>query len=379
MAESSRPADTTLGTYGVRGRLVSSGEETEFWVVDGRMTYDTVDAPMVYEGWILPGLVDAHCHVGLDAHGGVDRTVAEAQARLDVSTGVTLIRDAGSPIDTHWLDGKPGLPRIIRAGRHIARPRRYIRGFAAEVEPEGLVEEVRRQARAGDGWVKLVGDWIDRDQGDLAPLWPPDVAREAIAAAHEEGARVTAHCFGEESVEQLVGAGIDCVEHGCGLDSATIAQMASRGTALVPTLDNLKIFPGIADQAEEKYPSYAAHMRHLYERCTSVVKVAAEAGVEVYAGTDAGGTRPHGTILAEIQALSDVLGPQYALGATSWQARKWLSAASLEEGTPADLLIVASDPRSNLASLAYPDMIVAGGSVISYHGQEFRTPDKTVL
>ena len=305
----------------------------------------------------MPGLVDAHCHVGLDAHGGVDRATAEAQARLDLSTGVTLIRDAGSPIDTHWLDGQPRFPRIIRAGRHIARPRRYIRGFAVEVEPEDLVEEVRRQARAGDGWVKLVGDWIDRDLGDLAPLWPIDVARDAIQAAHEEGARVTAHCFGEESVSELVGAGIDCIEHGCGLGSATIAEMARRGTALVPTLDNLKIFPGIADQAEERYPRYASHMRHLYERRTGVLRDAVDAGVEVYAGTDAGGTRPHGTILQEIQALADVLGEEYALGAVSWRARTWLGATNIEEGSQADFLVLPGDPRRDLTNLASPDLL----------------------
>ena len=36
----------------------------------------------------------------------------------------------------------------------------------------------------GDGWVKLVGDWIDRDIGDLAPLWSDDVLKAAIDAAH---------------------------------------------------------------------------------------------------------------------------------------------------------------------------------------------------
>ena len=54
---------------------------------------------------------------------------------------------------------------------------RYLRNYAAEVEPDQLVAEVERQAARGDGWIKLVGDWIDRELGDLAPLWPPAVAR----------------------------------------------------------------------------------------------------------------------------------------------------------------------------------------------------------
>jgi len=346
-------SDRVRPAYHLWGIVVASGEETELWVVNGRVTYRTVpDATDLGGGWILPGLVDAHCHVGLAAQGAVDPVTAEAQARLDLASGVTLIRDAGSPIDTHWMDGRGDLPRIIRAGRHIARPRRYIRGFGVEVEPEDLVDEVRRQARAGDGWVKLVGDWIDRDLGDLSPLWPEEIARQAILAAHEEGARVTAHCFGEESVNQLVRSGIDCIEHGCGLDEEIIAAMAHHGVALVPTLDNLSIFPGIADQAEEKFPRYAAHMRHLYERRTWVVRRAVEAGVSVYAGTDAGGTRAHGTIMGEIQALADAVGAQCALGAASWRARDWLGAQNLDEGAPADLLLLPRDPLRDVTACA---------------------------
>ena len=97
---------------------------------------------------------------------------------------------------------------------------------ARKSEPNELVAEVERQAARGDGWVKLVGDWIDRDIGDLTPLWPPDVAAAAITRAHELGCRVTAHVFGEQAVSELVAAGIDGIEHGTGIDDATIVLMA---------------------------------------------------------------------------------------------------------------------------------------------------------
>ena len=155
---------------------------------------------------------------------------------MESRVGTLLIRDAGSPSDTHWIDARDDLPRVIRAGRHIARPKRYIRNYAAEVDPDDLVAEVERQAVAGDGWVKLVGDWIDRSIGDLAPLWPTDVARAAITRAHELGAKVTAHCFSEEAPAQLVAAGIDCIEHGTGLTDETIELMAVSYTHLtLPT------------------------------------------------------------------------------------------------------------------------------------------------
>ena len=89
---------------------------------------------------------------------------------------------------------------------------------------------------------------------------------DAIAAAHAEGARVTAHVFGEDALPGLINAGIDCIEHGTGITDDIIALMLEHGTALVPTLINIENFPGIADAAG-KYPTYAKHMRDLYASC----------------------------------------------------------------------------------------------------------------
>ena len=124
-----------------------------------------------------------------------------AQAETERDAGALLLRDAGSPVDTRSFDDRDDLPRIIRAGRHLARPKRYTPGLPIDVEDESqLPAAVAEQARRGDGWVKLVGDWIDRGVGDLAPLWSDDVLVDAIAAAHAEGARVTAHVFGEDAL-----------------------------------------------------------------------------------------------------------------------------------------------------------------------------------
>ena len=252
----------------------------------------------------FPGLVDAHSHIGLGAHGATDDATAEAQALADRDAGALLLRDAGSPADTRWVQARDDLPRLVRAGRHIARTRRYIRNFAWEVEPEQLVDQVRLEARAGDGWVKLVGDWIDRDTGDLSPCWPADVLAEAVAAAHEEGARVTAHCFGEESLRDLAAAGTDCVEHACGLEPDTIAAFAAQGIAIVPTLVNIDTFPQIAEPAREKFPDYHRHMIDLHARRYATIADARDAGIPVYVGTDAGGSLPHGLVATEVAHLA---------------------------------------------------------------------------
>ena len=349
----------------LRGPVLVGPDEVagEAWVVGGRITYERPAGEVTaVDGWVVPGLVDAHCHIGLDAHGAVDEATSQAQALADRDAGALLLRDAGSPADTRWVDDREDLPRLVRAGRHIARTRRYIRNFADEVEPDELVETVRRQAARGDGWVKLVGDWIDRDTGDLAPCWPLEALRPAIAAAHEAGARVTAHCFSEESLADLVEAGIDCIEHATGLDERTLPLLADRGVAIVPTLINIDTFPDIAAAAEGKFPGYAAHMRALHERRHATVGAAHDAGLAVFAGTDAGGFLSHGRVVDEVLELARAgLSPVEALSAACWSARAWLGRDGLTEGASADLLVLDGDPREDLRVLQAPSAVVLRG------------------
>jgi imidazolonepropionase-like amidohydrolase len=356
----------------LQGEILVGPEDVrgEAWVVGGRLTFERPTAPgadvETLRGYVLPGLVDAHCHVGLDSHGAVDRDTSEAQALADRDAGTLLIRDAGSPSDTRWIDEREDLPRIIRAGRHIARTRRYIRNYAHEVEPDQLVERVRLEAKEGDGWVKLVGDWIDRDARDLTPCWPVDVLTDAIAAAHEKGARVTAHCFGEASLYDFAAAGTDCIEHATGLEDETIAQFAAQDIAIVPTLVNIATFPEIAEPARERYPDYHRRMLALHQRRYATIAAARDAGIAIYVGTDAGGSLRHGLVAQEALELTQAgLTPEEALDAAAWGARAWLGRPGLEEGASADLVVYASDPRREIRALAAPEHIVLRGRDLS--------------
>ncbi|MFF4753927.1 amidohydrolase family protein [Streptomyces sp. NPDC002514] len=354
----------------VKGRILAGPDEVrdELWVVGGRITYDRPAGardPITVTGWALPGLVDAHCHVGLGTEGPVGADVAEKQALTEREAGALLLRDAGSPSDTRWIDDRADLPRIIRAGRHIARTRRYIRDFAHEIEPDQLVAHVAQEARRGDGWVKLVGDWIDRGAGDLAPCWPRESLAAAIAEAHRLGARVTAHCFAENSLRDLVESGIDCIEHATGLTQDLIPLFAERGVAIVPTLVNIATFPQLADGGETKYPRWSAHMRRLHERRYDTVRDAYDAGIPVYVGTDAGGSLAHGLVAAEVAELVTAgIPPVAALSATSWAARAWLGRPGLAEGAPADLVVYEADPRTDVRVLAAPRRVVLRGHIV---------------
>ncbi|SFW91177.1 amidohydrolase family protein [Amycolatopsis australiensis] len=348
------------------GVVLPGGETRELWITRGRISFEPVPGAETLgrDVFLVPGLVDAHCHPGIGVGGPVSLEEATEQAITDRDAGTLLIRDCGLPIDVRPLQQRADLPTIIRAGRHLALAKRYIPGLGIELDdPARLPGAVAEQARDGDGWVKLVGDWIDRRAGDLAPLWPDDVLAEAVKVAHDNGARVTAHVFGEAALPGLIASGIDCLEHGTGLSADQLAELARHDVALVPTLINIENFPGIADKAG-KYPTYAAHMRALHAGVGEMVATAVEAGVRVFAGSDAGGMVAHGRLVDEIEALHRAgMTREQALASASWAARDWLGHPGITDGAPADLLVYASDPRADLGVLRHPEHIVLGGVV----------------
>jgi imidazolonepropionase-like amidohydrolase len=350
-----------------RGVVLPAGEPADLYVVDGRVTYEAqAGAETVAEGWIVPGLVDAHNHLGMEDDGAVDDATTEEQALADRDTGVLLLRDCGSPADTRWVHDRDDLPRLIRCGRHLARTKRYIRNYAHEVEPGELPGYAAQEARGSDGWVKLVGDWISREQGDLTSSFPDDAVAAAIAAAHDNGAKVTAHCFGTDPLSALLDAGIDCIEHGTGLTDRHIGQMVAQRVALVPTVLQTDKFPQYVAAASGRFPAYAATMERLHRQRRDVLMAAYEAGVELYVGSDGGGTGRHGYLHEEILAMAELgLPPEYVLGAASWRARDWLGwDAGLAEGAPADFVVFSRDPLTDLGVVREPACVVLRGAVV---------------
>ena len=91
-----------------------------------------------------------------------------------------------------------------------------------------------------------------------------------------------------------------------------------------------------------------------------------EAGVQLYVGSDGGGVTRHGDLVGEIMAMAGMGVPaDDVLAAVSWRGREWLGFAGLEEGAPADFVVLDADPRQDLSVLARPTRVVLRGRVVA--------------
>ena len=84
-----------------RGVVLPDDRVRDLWLVGDRVTLEPVaGAETVSDGgFIVPGLVDAHCHIGIQHGGSPIRSLDEARelAAQDRDAGVLALRDAGSP------------------------------------------------------------------------------------------------------------------------------------------------------------------------------------------------------------------------------------------------------------------------------------------
>ena len=110
--------------------------------------------------------------------------------------------------------------------------------------------------------------------------------------------------------------------------------------------------------------STVEEMRRTLAAQGDVVRAAAERGVTALAGTDAG-MGPHGQVATEIGMLLKAgLSPGAALGAGSWDARRYLGLPGIEEGAPAEIVGYRDDPRADVEELRRPAVILLNGRQI---------------
>src|SRR6478672_3412582 len=345
-----------MGVIRIRGRALPSGDVVDLYADGDRWTDDPVrNAELVGQGWMLPGLVDAHTHPGADPPGPLDDALLRSDLAEHLAAGVTMLRAPGLAGDPPaWFGTDADLPRAVHAGPWIAQHGQFIDGWGRRAEPAKMPEIAAAQA-AGSGWAKLIGDWRQDD-----PALPESVLRQVVSAVHAVQGRLAVHAQTSAGAVAAARAGVDSIEHGQGLPPDLLPMLASEGTALTPTLRGIEqaLQFRIARGDDRALPWMATAAVH-----GELAAAAVEAGVQVLAGTD---TRPHGRVADEIRALAATgMRPHDALAAGSWSARAFLGLAGLTPGAPADVVVYDHDPRVDLSCLDHPSAVVLRGRVVS--------------
>lgn len=346
-------------------------------------------------GYVIPGLINLHGHVGNTVDMQQDRRFhtresVENDLRTYASYGVTTVLSMGTDQDTIFevresqQDGRPSMARVYTAGQGLMLDGGY--GGLAGVNngvatPEEAAAEVNAQADKGADIIKI---WLDSELGTM-PKMPPEITQAIIDTAHARNLRAVAHVFYLEDAKRLVDQGIDALVHSVRdqpVDQALIDGMKSRGVwqaaATLSREASMFAYGSTPDFASDpfftrsvsaaslelirsperqKTIASGAHFSEypqFFETAKANLKRLFDAGVPIGFGTDAGppgrfpGYSEHWELALMVEAGFT---PQQALVAATSRAAEFLEADDLgtvESGNWADLVVLDADPLADI-------------------------------
>jgi imidazolonepropionase-like amidohydrolase len=329
---------------------------------------------------ILPGLIDAHEHLGLTPGLGYERGQMESpeveiafrmarNARTVLKSGVTTVRTCGDKNSLDLVCKKvieegfiPG-PRVVASGAGI-RPM-HGHGATATTIADG-VEAVRAAVRShlfsGVDHIKL---FVTGGTGTIGTVpWQTYYTRDEIAAAVEEAHNVnktvSAHCHGGNGADWCIETGLDSIEHGAWCSMEQHKRMAEKGTWLVPTLCIAFREPQPGDKP--KPPEVAAKGKEAKRLRTESFPKILDLGIKIAAGTD----NLHGMVWRELELFVQLgMEPMAALLTGTKNAaelaRKQDSIGTLEKGKLADIIAVNGNPLVDIGCLKNVSLVMKGG------------------
>lgn len=361
---------------------------------------------------VLPGLIDAHQHIGtstpayatsvaLLATSEADQTLKmEANAQTVLQQGFTSIRVPGA------ADGIDiALKRAISSG-YVIGPRMWVasvpicptaghcdgrstKDFDAENlntrynfvdSPEEAVKAVRLNKLRGADFIKIMpsGGAGSVSDDPKRQLMTNEEIKAAIDTAHSLGLKVAGHIMGNDAINNSIRLGIDSVEHGSYGDAVSYKLYKEHGAYLVPTLavaargeEIVQAHPESMDpyQAKKRHEVHLVHQTNFTNAYKAGVKIAFGTDLSVSSGAPRyrmlavefefmvqDGMPPMESIIAATSSAADLIGDSEDIG-------------SIQPGRYADVVAVAGDPLQDVKELQKIQFVMKGGVVYRRDGQ----------
>jgi imidazolonepropionase-like amidohydrolase len=342
------------------------------------------DIPRHTSAAAIPGLVDCHVHLALSGGADVEQearasdpaarqSLIKANASRHLQSGVTTVRDLGSPEDAvlHAVRGgdmgSAQAPRIVAAGA-ISSPTGHGNFLSRWATTPGEYEEaIGAISGLAAHWIKLfaTGGVITTGTVPGATQMEPSLISHVTEATHRAGLAVAAHAHGRDGIRNAIDAGVDSIEHFSYLTAGEAALLAGSRSTLVSTLVATERFVS-SDQRETANPETLAKILAHAPHERAALKLAVGTHLPLAVGTDAGTTlNPHGFGMQE-QALHlhrAGMDPASVLRAMTVNGSMLLGNGTgyLDVGRPADILCLDADPLEDLRALYKINEVILGG------------------
>jgi imidazolonepropionase-like amidohydrolase len=355
--------------------------------------------------FVIPGLVDAHVHLGRGVLGAPEPPFRLLEDLL--RWGITTVFNTHSDMATFARARELGnaedaaAPRFFGVGRLITAPGGWGAkqgGWQVET-PEQARAAVRELAAAGVDAVKIVNDDMSWLTTRPLPVLSPAVLTAAVEESHAHGLRAVVHAPILDAARETLRAGADGLMHGVisdPVDDELVSLLKENRAAYVSTLvfyeacadvaawagrerafDEARVYPK-ETYDDLRSPGFLTGWHHFWDNTAfarerlpvlraNLMRLAGE-GVPVAIGTDTGvpgvmlGVSYHLELQLHVEAG---LTAQEVLRAATLEAARFLrqekDLGSLEAGKRADLLVLDADPLADIGNTRRIDRVVKGG------------------